>query len=157
MSELDPIAHITGLLRLNFSRMRNSFDAIPDDQKTVGREGCSRSPISIIAECGLLNGRVASYLTTGEWNRPPAEEYRAKIASFDTPEKALACLNSGTEQLLAAVADLDPATLGDDCSAAFGRPMTRFAIAELGAVHMSYHDGQLNYLQTLCGDAEMHW
>jgi uncharacterized damage-inducible protein DinB len=27
----------------------------------------------------------------------------------------------------------------------------------LPASHMTYHDGQINYIQTLLGDAKFHW
>ena len=48
-------------------------------------------------------------------------------------------------------------SLGETTNALMGRVMTRLAVAELPAVHMSYHDGQLNYIHSLCGDSEMHW
>lgn len=36
-------------------------------------------------------------------------------------------------------------------------PTTSFALAEFAVLHMYYHLGQVNYAQTLYGDAEVHW
>ena len=57
----------------------------------------------------------------------------------------------------AAFETLDENTLGETSDIPFGRPMSRMAIAELPAIHMMYHDGQLNYVQTLNGDKDIHW
>jgi hypothetical protein len=35
--------------------------------------------------------------------------------------------------------------------------MSKFALAHLASIHMMYHDGQLNYIQSLHGDGEIHW
>jgi uncharacterized damage-inducible protein DinB len=104
----------------------------------------------------MVNGFVANYLRTGVAQRLPADQRQTHLASFDTAEKALAYLEEETHNLLDALETLDPDTLGDVADL-FGRPMTRFEIAELPAMHMMYHDGQLNYIQTLHGDDQIHW
>jgi len=116
----------------------------------------ARSAVHIVAECASVNGMIATYLETGELNRPSLEEREAHLSSFHTPEKVLDYLDHETHRLLGAFEKLDPATLNESCNV-IGRPMTRFALAELPASHMMYHDGQLNYIQTLYGDTEIHW
>jgi hypothetical protein len=36
-------------------------------------------------------------------------------------------------------------------------PSTRYARCQFMALHLWYHSGQLNFMQTLLGDAERHW
>jgi hypothetical protein len=138
--------------------MVNDLKAVPSDQQNVSPGGCARASLNIVAECAMINAFVADYLTTGEMPERPAPESRDQfLASFDTEEKTLAFFEEQTEKLFAAFRSLDVETLGETTNALFGRPMTRLAIAELPAMHMSYHDGQLNYVHSLCGDNQMHW
>ena len=68
----------------------------------------------------------------------------------------LTFLEEQTQRLVDALGNLDVNTLGDMVEGPMG-PTPRLAIAQLPATHMMYHDGQLNYIQTLYGDKEMHW
>lgn len=135
----------------------NDLLAIPESIRATGHGGCSRTALHVVAECALVNGFIAGYLLSGKMERRPPEERDALLATFDTTEKTVAFLDSETEKLLAAFAQVDPETLFEVVDSPLGRPMSRFAIAELPATHMMYHDGQLNYMQTLHGDSEMHW
>lgn len=157
MPEIDHKTYIAGFTRVLLDRLIKDFDALPADKQTTSAGGCARAPLNILAECALFNGWIATYLTTGDSARPAPEARKAQMDALDTPDKARTRLQQETERLLAAIAALDPATLGDDCSEVLKRPMTRLALAEFPAIHMMYHDGQLNFLQTLCGDPDIHW
>ena len=99
---------------------------------------------------------IGALLAGEDVKRPGPEERKAFYASFTTREQALAFLEQQTQGLLKSIDNLDENTLGDTIDGPIG-PMTRFALAELPAMHMMYHDGQLNYLHALHGDSEMHW
>jgi hypothetical protein len=157
VSALEPKEHLKGFMQRMHHLLVNDLNALPDDKINVCPGGCARSALHIVAECATLNGRIAAYLQTGEIKRLPPEEREAHLNSFDTREKALAYLEQETQKLLDVIETLDVATLGDISNEPLGRPMSRFAVAELPAVHMMYHDGQLNYLQALHGDDQMHW
>lgn len=156
MPALDPIPHLTGFVTRAHQRLVNDFNALPEDKRNVSPGGVARTPVNIVAECATVNERIAAYLQTGEANRPSPEELGKHIASFDTPETALAYLNTATAKVLEVIATLDIDTLGDEVRV-MRFPMTKFALVELVAHHMLYHDGQITYLQTLYGDAESHW
>ena len=160
MAAFDPKAHLVTTTRNVYDRMVNDLKAVPADRQNVSPGGCARAPLQYVAECGAFNDFIAGFLTTGQMPdaaRAGAEERARFLASFDTEEKALAFLTEKTEALIAALEGLDAETLGDTTDALFGRPMTRYAVAEIPAMHMSYHDGQLNYVHGLCGDNQMHW
>jgi hypothetical protein len=157
MSAFDPKAHLRGMTERMHRLLVNDLNALPPDRSNASPGGCARGALNLVAECAMVNRFVADYLTSGEAKRLPPEQRNAHLASFDTPEKALAYLDAETRHLLAVIDGLDEATLGDVSDQPLGRPMSRFAVAELPAVHMMYHDGQLNYLQTLYGDDQNHW
>jgi len=160
MPALDPRTHLQTTTRNVFKRLVNDLQAIPEDKQNVAPGGDARAPLHYVAECAAVNGFIAQFLTTGQMPKPlyadPAEREKF-LSSFDTQEKTLAFLTEQTEALIAAFQEVDPETLGDTTDALFGRPMTRFAIAEMPAMHMSYHDGQLCQNQMFHGDRQMHW
>lgn len=153
----DPIAHLVAFTQRTATILAKDLNAISEEQATISPGGGARSPVHIVAECATLNGKVAEFLRTGEFNRPPREQMEAHLLSFDTKEKALAYLEQETAQLFLALESIEVSTLGEDASQVFGRPMSCFAVAELPASHMMYHDGQLNYIHTLYGDSKVHW
>lgn len=158
MPALNPKDHLLTMIEHNARRLASDLNAIPDDKASRCPGGCARSALNIVAECAALNGFVAQFLTSGQVpERPSPEARNAHLASFDTKEKALAYLEQETKALRDALQDVDENTLGDVTDAFFGRPMSRYGIAELAMTHMSYHDGQLNYIHTLHGDDKVHW
>jgi hypothetical protein len=150
--------HLIQTIRSVQAMMISDLKAIPETQLRVSPGGCARDALNLVAECAMVNGFVARFLQTGSFERPPAEDRQAHLASFDTADKALGYLEQETNALIAAIEGVDESTFGDVIeNTPLGRPMTRFAIAQLPAMHMMYHDGQLNYIQTLYGDDKMHW
>ena len=159
MSDLQPRAHLRAFIELAYRRLAADLRAIPEDIVNVSPGGDARPALHIVAECATVNGQIAASLSTGApLLRLSPEEREAHLRSFDTAEKALAFLAQETQKLLEAVDGLDESTLDDEVSReVMGRPITRFALAELPAGHMMYHDGQLNYIHTLHGDRQIHW
>ena len=158
MADFQPRAHLRAFVELAYRRLANDLRAIPEDKVNVSPGGDARPALHIVAECATVNGQIAACLSTGApLPRLSPEEREAHLRSFDTAEKALAFLDQETQKLLEAIDALDESTLGDVSREVMGRPLTRFGIAELPAVHMMYHDGQLNYIHTLHGDRQMHW
>lgn len=158
MSELDPKAHLKGLLTRMKGLITNDLNAIPVEKRGASPGGAGRTPLNIVAECAYVNRRCAQYLKTlVPPERPTDEERETFLNSFDTAEKAIAYLEETAAELAEAIDGFDGAQWGETTEFPFGRPMTFFGIAELPSVHLMYHDGQLNYIQTLYDDKEIHW
>ena len=153
---LDLKEHLKRAILLTRGRLVNDLKALTGEQSNACPGGCARPALSIVAECAAVNGMMAKILTGEEYVRPAPEERDRFLASFDTPEKALTFLNTSTDTLIAAIEGFDADRFGETTDQ-IGRAMTYFDIAELPAMHMSYHDGQLNYIQALSGDAAIHW
>ena len=110
----------------------------------------------MVAECGAVNGTLASLLTTGTATMPPPDERAAYFAAITTRAEALDALDVGTQKLYAAIDGVAPDRWGETVQTPLG-PMTLLGAAGFAAQHMMYHDGQLNSLHMLHGDTEMHW
>lgn len=157
MPEVQPKEHLRALTERAHRLLINDLKAIAEDKSNASPGGVARTALHIVAECAMVTGFLGKALNGVEVQRPPKEEREAHLNSFDTTEKVLAYLDRETQDLLTVIDGLDESTLGEVSDKPFGRPMSRFALAEFPALHMMYHDGQLNYIQTLHGDAEMHW
>ena len=151
--------HATGILIDAINRAQRfitkDLDALSDEQLTKTYGGCTRTPLAILAElsgstlwcAGKLSGCDAAF----------TEEDRAAYgAQFATREQSMALFADATNKLCAAIGDLTEDHFNDPIEGPMG-PMPKIAMAVLSLNHMSYHDGQFNYIQTLEGDAKMHW
>ena len=157
MGTFQPKEHLKGFTLQTKGFLVKDLDALSEEQSSSSPGGCARSALNVVAECAGFNRMVAGFLKTGTVTSVPPEQREALLASFDTKEKARAFLDETTDELIAAIDGVDESTLGETTSDLLGFPMTRFAIAEMPAGHMMYHDGQLTYLQTLHGDNNVHW
>ena len=56
-----------------------------------------------------------------------------------------------------AIDTFSEADLGKEVAMPWGAKFPAMVAILLPTSHMTYHDGQINYIQTLFGDAEFHW
>ncbi len=156
MAELDLAAHLRATTEGAYKRLVNDLNALDEDKATGSPDAGTRPAIKMIAECGAVNGFVANLVTTGQISMPSAGEREAFYATITTRAQALAVLKDGTQKLYAAFDATAPDRWGDTVPGPFGE-WSRLSAAGFAAMHMMYHDGQLNYLHLLHGDTEMHW
>lgn len=156
MAELDLGATVRGGAAWAYQNLVNDLNALDEDKATGSPNAATRPAIKIVAECAAVNRMVASLLTTGTRPTPTPEQREAYYASITTRAEALAALESGTQEFYAAVSGVSAEQWGETVETPFGS-WTRLATAGIAAMHMMYHDGQLNSLHLLHGDTEMHW
>ncbi len=156
--DVDIKAHLKGMAERIKGLLVNDLRAIPADKHNACPGGCAKTPLFMIAECAMVNHWVAYFLKTGEKKpRPSADEREALLKSYTDTDKTLAFLEESVTAYHEGVDAFDAARFGEHNDDFFGRPMTLLGIAELPPVHMMYHDGQLNYIQMLLGDNDIHW
>ena len=73
-----------------------------------------------------------------------------------TREKGIRAVQEGGEALAAALTTAGD-RLGETVQAPWGEQLSLYQLSQVAANHILYHDGQLNYLQALKGDGDMHW
>lgn len=133
------------------------LDAITNEQFTTSFAGKARTPQSYTAEVIGFNFMVAKILSGESPSMPSDEEQIAFQNSVATTEIAKSMMTESAEAMASALEALTPEQLGEEVQTPWGMPITKFGFANLTAGHMWYHDGQLNYVQSLNGDDAIHW
>jgi len=64
---------------------------------------------------------------------------------------------SSSKEVCEAIDSYRESALMSDITMPWGMVMPASAAIMLCASHMSYHDGQINYMQLLIGDTKFHW
>jgi len=122
--------------------------AVPEDKQGSQILGLGRSVIDIVAECAITNKMSIALLRDRRWDEAGCEARQKAHAALDTLDKACDALAENTAALAAAIRALpddqlelevtlpgETSTVADDMLHAYW--------------NMSYHEGQINYIQTL--------
>ena len=137
--------------------LARSFQAMPPDKQTWKPLDAGRSALSQIQECAGINFWTAQILR--DRAMPSIEEgWMQQLQSqYDTPEKAVAGLQAGTDALVAAIESFPADHLEDTVQLPWDpTPTSLVEVMLLAYWNMTYHIGQISYIQTLYGDQEMH-
>lgn len=126
--------------------------AISEEDLLNSPAGQARAPIDFTYEVVLINRRIASRLR-GETPPPMTfEGWMVAPEEFRSKEAAVREMESSVKEIVDAI--------GTDVMRTIVTPereSTAFEMANFGALHIMYHDAQLNYLQSMKGDMAMHW
>ena len=139
-----------------FHMFRADLEALPDDafDKRFGDK--VRTVADIVYEVNLVNDHIGLTLRReplfdwpeGGWITAP-EDRRAKIV-------VLASLDESSERILKMVEAMSPEALAAKVTTEHGET-DGFERCRFMALHLWYHSGQLNFVQTLLGDDGWHW
>jgi len=133
--------------------------AIPSEKLTWRPAEHARSALEILQECAVLPAALTAWLQERPQSPPSMEQYApywaqaAALTSLDACEQAL---RENTQKLLQVAESLSEAELNQTAVAPWGRTYT---LAEGCLIHhwnLTYHLGQIAYIQLLYGDTEFH-
>lgn len=119
--------------------------------------GKARTVADIVAEVSGLNMMVVGILNGATPAMPSDEERAAYTASLNNAEACINAIRSSGEAIAQAIKDTSEATFAEMTTAPWGMSLTKYQFANIVVNNMWYHDGQLNYLQSLHGDDQVHW
>lgn len=153
---IDPKSTLVDSLRRIGGMYVNDLGFIPSDKLGASPMGTARTPLEFSAEVAGFNRYVASVLQGQTVTRTP-EERDAYVKSIDSFEKAKQAVDSSVELLADAVAGLDEEGMIREVTTPWEETVTAYRLASMCLMHMMYHDGQINYIQSLYGDSENHW
>lgn len=109
-----------------------------------------KSAVQILSECARVNFAIANAIKGVEPGAPAEEQM-----DFDSLK---GCVIASAEAVCSAIDTLSESTMGDDMvQMPWGTTYSALEASLLPASHMSYHDGQINYIQVLLGDTKFHW
>lgn len=119
--------------------------------------GAHRCPFDFTFELTTLNHVMAARLRDAELPATPAGDgYMKAPPEFCNIDTACKALSDSIDDISSALDAMDDEAL-EATFEMWGRTWTKAQLATLAAVHMAYHDGQLNYVQTAGGDLAVHW
>lgn len=136
----------------------SNLRAMPPDRQTWKPMDAGRSALEMVQECAVLNRFFAAAIRDGKAPEWSWDAYKAETARLDTPDKAQKALEEATDELATAIEGVAETSLDQIVSLPFGEgfavPMRDLLF--FASWNMTYHQGQMAYIQTLYGDREMH-
>lgn len=154
---VDARAYLGGWLQGLTGMYTADIQAIPDDQWNATHGGCTKSARDVTADAiGMLDwttealkgnviGLQESYVT---------EQLKGVCG---TKDGACAKLASASKAFAEALASASDDALNGMVTPPWQMDAPLFMIAQIAVSHLWYHDGQLNYIQCLLGDDQVHW
>lgn len=132
------------------------LQALPDEAFTKSFGGKSRTVADIVHEVNLVNSHVTT-LMRGEQAPPwPNEGWITAPPELNTKDAVMAAFKESSENAISAAESFSPEQFEEPMQSERGET-NRFERCRFMAMHMWYHSGQFNYIQTLLGDSEWHW
>lgn len=153
---IDARAYLAGWLEGLVSMYSADIAAIPDDKWTATFGGCTRSASSITADAiGML--KWATDALRGHVAEGMDEGMSAFMSACSTKEGAANALRTTAEEFNQALTSASDETLNSMVTPPWKMDTPLFMMAQIAVSHVWYHDGQLNYIQSLLGDDKIHW
>lgn len=153
MANLDHRGYLVGLLDQAAHLYCKDLAALGE---AAAKGESSRAAVDFTHEVAVVNRRIAARLRgddPGEW---PFAEWAVAPGHLRTAEAAEGEIRSSVAELKEALDGMTDAQLVEKRDIA-GKETTPFEQTVFAAFHMSYHMGQLNYIQQLGGDMAVHW
>lgn len=135
----------------------SDFAVLSDEDLQGCPGGAARSPYNILLELVILNRRSAKRLRGEDPGPFDPKAWATTPDDFQTREAATTQFQESMEEMLAVLEAIPANEIDKEIVLPSGTVTTPFEMGVFCAFHASYHDGQLNYLQALKGDAEIHW
>jgi hypothetical protein len=115
-----------------------------------------RTALDQLQECAMAPDLYLGYLDPRHKRKANSYAEAAELQSrWTTVDECLKALHEKTAALIAAIGALPRERLSEECTMPWGEQMTVQAIAGLHYWNLTYHLGQINYIQTLYGDKAM--
>jgi len=139
-----------------FQVFRQDLEALPEDAVAKSFGPKTRTVADIVYEINFVNDRIATVMR-GETPPPfPGEGWNRAPEGYRTKDMLLKTLKESSSSILSMVEDYSDADMEESLATGSGQ-RTRLERCQFMTVHLWYHCGQLNYIQTLLGDEEIHW
>lgn len=150
---VDAKAYLSGWLNGLVAMTTADINAIPDEKWSETFGGCSKSAADATKDSVVLLHWAADTIKLGagaSFEGLPAIDCTTKASA------ATALAHAGTV-FNTALTEASDETLNKVATPPWQMDAPIYMLAQIAVSHVWYHDGQLNYIQTLLGDDKMHW
>jgi hypothetical protein len=155
---IDARGYLKGWLAALQDMYGKDVRAIPEDKWNATFGGCTRSACELTADAVQLLDWAAEALRGNVIAVTPSPDRLDGMKSeCATRDAATARLGKSCGQFVAALSDASDEALNAMVTPPWQMPTPLYMIAQIAVSHVWYHDGQLNYIQSLLGDDKVHW
>ena len=154
---IDAKGYLSGGLSGLTNMYQADIRAIPEEQWLATHGGVTRSASEATADAiGLLNWTTEAL--KGNVIVADGSLITDEIKSAcSTRDGASAALSGAAQAFSAALAATSDDALNTPVTPPWRMDTPLYMLAEIAVSHLWYHDGQLNYIQSLLGDDKVHW
>lgn len=149
-------AHIATRISVALDEYVKDLQALDEPSLAKPPGGVARSPYDFTYEVAFVNRRIATRLRGGVPEKFAQEGWIVAPEQFRSKDALIKEIQESTTAVLDAWNALPESQAFESIATPSGET-NAVALASMCATHMSYHDAQLNYLQALLGDDELHW
>lgn len=141
-------------------KANKALEFVPDDKLSWKPSPTAKSALEIAAHLGVVNASMADLIENRKSKFSTANDLFAWLQSeeskYTTRDSVQALLDKGAARTLKVINALNAKDLAEGTvESPFGtRPLRRFIFIPEGHTHE--HAAQIEYLQTIWGDTEMH-
>ena len=144
---------------ISFERAINIFlkdlQALPEEAFTKSFGPATRTVADIVYEVNMVNDDIASVMQGQKASDWPEGWVKAP-ADFNTKDIVIAAFSASSANALAVASGFSNEELEAPLQTEDGET-TRGDRCRFMTIHLWYHSGQLNFIQTLLGDDAWHW
>ena len=138
----------------------NTFKCVPEDKLTWSPSPTAKNAIQIAAHTAVANFGLGAGIRSGKSEFNSLEEYEAFVkkeeAKIQTRDRATKAIQDSLNELEKILTNLNPAQLAQNVITPFGSVPMNEMIFWPGN-HCFMHSAQIDYLQTILGDTDMHF
>ena len=132
------------------------LQALPEEAFTMSFGPKVRTVADIVFEVNMVNDHVCMALRSEEVPAWPHGDWIKAPADFNTKEIVTKAFRDSSGKAMETVGKLSIGDLATTVMTEHGE-RTREQQSRFMGLHIWYHSGQLNFIQTLLGDDGWHW
>jgi len=132
------------------------LEAIPADAFTKSFGPKVRTVADIVYEVNMVNDHIGMVIRGEDAFDWPEGGWITAPEDFQSKEVAIESFKKSSEKIIATAESFSEEELTTPFKTDEGET-TRFERCRFMALHLWYHSGQLNFIQTLLGDDAWHW
>lgn len=132
------------------------LQATPEDAFSRKFGTATRTVADIVYEVKLVNAHICALLRGEDPGAWPEGGWITAPSDFQDKVTVIAAFEASQQEILATLEASSVESMAEVMKTESGET-TRFGRFQFMALHMWYHSGQLNYIQTLLGDDQWHW
>jgi hypothetical protein len=145
-----------GMLKSSYYLLSKDLEALPEEAFSQSFGPACRTVADLIYEVNMVNDHVGLTIREEELFAWP-EGWITAPPDFQTKEAVTAAFKQSMEKFIETAEGFSEEHLLAPYQDEDGKETNRFERCRFVALHNWYHSGQLNFIQTLRGDAAFHW